>query len=449
LPETENEDFKQALYLASVCENSWLPQQPTARQAAFLYLTCPEALYGGSAGGGKSSALLMGALQFVDVPGYSALLLRRSYADLSLPGALMDRAGDWLSGTAAKWSDKTKSWQFPSGATLSFGYLENENDKYRYQSSEFQYVGFDELTQFSETQYRYLFSRLRRLKASRVPLRMRSASNPGGGGHDWVRRRFLDEGAAHGRVFVPARLDDNPHLDRQQYVASLSQLDPITRAQLLAGDWSVRHGGNIFRREWFCDFADQPPRDLRLVRSWDLAATEAKPGRDPDWTAGVLMGRDPDGMFWICDVRRTRSTPQAVERLVCATAELDGPEVEVLIEEEPGSAGKALSQRYARLLAGFHVRFERPTGDKTTRAMPLSSQAEAGRVALVRGPWVGPFLDEAEAFPLGGHDDQVDAASMAFAKLAARDAHYDGEPFAFGKGEPGVYLDRGRGIDHW
>jgi predicted phage terminase large subunit-like protein len=432
-------------------ENCWLCQRPTERQAKFLYLTCAEALYGGSAGGGKSSALLMGALQFVDVPGYAAILFRRTYADLSLPGALMDRAKDWLAGTAGKWSDKEKTWHFPAGATLTFGYLEHEDDKYRYQSSEFQFVGFDELTQFSETQYRYLFSRLRRLKSSRVPIRMRAASNPGGIGHDWVRQRFLTEGAAHGRVFVPARLDDNPHLDRQQYVASLSQLDPITRAQLLAGDWTVRQGGSIFKREWFCDFADQPPRDLCLVRAWDLAATEAKPGRDPDYTAGVLMGRDTDGMFWVCDVRRVRATPQGVERLVCATAELDGPDVQILIEEEPGSAGKALSQRYARLLAGFGVRFERPTGDKTTRAMPLSSQVEVGRVTLVRGPWTGPFLDEIEAFPQGSHDDQVDAASMAFAKLAARDPVDDADaPFAFdGKGDLGVYIDRGRGVYHW
>ena len=95
----------------------------------------------------------MGALQFVDVPGYAAILFRRTYADLSLPGALMDRAKEWLAGTAARWSDKEKTWHFPSGATLTFGYLEHEDDKYRYQSSEFQFLGFDELTQFSEAQF--------------------------------------------------------------------------------------------------------------------------------------------------------------------------------------------------------------------------------------------------------------------------------------------------------
>jgi predicted phage terminase large subunit-like protein len=359
----------------------------------------------------------MSALQFVDVPGYAALLLRRSYSDLSLPGALMDRAAGWLGGTRARWSDKEKSWRFPSGATLSFGYLDTATDKYRYQSSEFQYIGFDELTQFPEDDYRYLFSRLRRLQGSPVPLRMRAASNPGGIGHDWVKQRFLIEGPAAGRVFVPARLDDNPHLDRQAYVASLKELDPVTRAQLLSGDWSVRHGGSIFRREWF-EMVDMAPPNLRKVRSWDLAATEAKPGTDPDWTVGVLLGRSPDDCFYILDVRRVRTTPQGVEKLVQRTAEEDGRSVSILMEQEPGSSGKSLLQRYATLLAGWPLSAERVTGDKVTRASPFSSQVEAGRVFLVRAPWNTPFLEELEAFPHNGsHDDQVDAASNAFARL--------------------------------
>ena len=134
----------------------------------------------------------MAALQYVDVPGYAALLFRRTYADLNLPGALMDRAHQWLGATAARWNAHDHRWTFPSGATLTFGYLETERDKYRYQSSELQYIGFDELTQFPESQYTYLFSRLRRLGDSEVPLRMRSASNPGGEGHEWVRARFVD-----------------------------------------------------------------------------------------------------------------------------------------------------------------------------------------------------------------------------------------------------------------
>jgi hypothetical protein len=138
---------------------------------------------------------------------------------------------------------------FPSGAKLAFGYLETEADKFRYQGAEFQFIGFDELTQFTETQYRYLFSRLRRLENCPIPLRMRSASNPGGVGHDWVKQRFLTEGPSFGRVFVPALLEDNPFLDQKECEKSLCELDPITRRQYRTGDWSARHGGSLFVRE--------------------------------------------------------------------------------------------------------------------------------------------------------------------------------------------------------
>lgn len=223
--------------------NEYIPHRPTPKQSAFLLLSAREALYGGAAGGGKSDALLMAALQYVDVAGYAALLLRRTYSDLSLPGALLDRAQEWLRGTDASWNGVDKTWTFPSGATLTFGYLDHPEQKYRYQSSEFQFIGFDELTQFSEAEYRYLFSRLRRLASSSIPPRMRSASNPGGLGHDWVRRRFLHEGPVDGRVFIPARLADNPHLDQRDYLVSLEELDPLTRARLLEGDWNANDNG--------------------------------------------------------------------------------------------------------------------------------------------------------------------------------------------------------------
>ena len=191
----------------------FIPHQPTAKQAAFLWLPNREALFGGAAGGGKSDALLMAALQYVDIPNYAALLLRRTYADLALPGAIMDRAEQWLTGTNARWNQQEKTWYFPSGSTLTFGYLQHEKDKYRYQSSEFQFIGFDELTQFTETMYTYLFSRLRRLENSNVPLRMRGATNPGGIGHAWVHERFVVS-AKTGRIFIPAKLADNPYLDQ-------------------------------------------------------------------------------------------------------------------------------------------------------------------------------------------------------------------------------------------
>ena len=399
----------------------YIPHKPTPKQLAFLLLENQEALYGGAAGGGKSDALLMAALQYVDVPGYSALLLRRSYTDLSLPGALMDRAKAWLIPTLAHWRDSMKTWEFPSGATVTFGYLERPGDEYRYQSTEFQFVGFDELTQFTETQYRYLFSRLRRSNEVDVPLRMRSASNPGGVGHEWVRERFIDaQGSIESRIFIPASLPDNPYLDQDAYLASLNQLDPITRQQLLMGDWSARQPGNLFRREWFAVVEELPVQINRSVRFWDLAATPMRPGTDPDYTAGVRVDYGVDGLYYVVDVQRMRGTPGEVERLVNQTARMDGISTQIVIEQEPGASGVNTIHHYVtRVLPDYTVRGQRSTGSKVERAGPVSSQAEVGNVRLYRGPWLSPFLDEVEAFPLGGHDDQVDALSGAFMRLRA------------------------------
>ncbi len=208
----------------------------------------PEVLYGGAAGGGKSDALLMAALQYVEVPGYAAIMFRKTYADLALPGALMDRAQSWLGGSDAHWNGQEKTWAFPSGATLTFGYLNEENDRFRYQSSEFQCICFDELTQFKERDYKFLFSRLRRTVDNKVPLRMRAGTNPGGIGHLWVKKRFDPEGRRPPQVdrrFVGARLEDNPYIDIATYERSLDQLDSQTRKQYRAGDWTD-FGGNHY-----------------------------------------------------------------------------------------------------------------------------------------------------------------------------------------------------------
>lgn len=225
---------------------SWCPHRPHPKQAEFLALDCREALYGGAAGGGKSDALLMAALQHVDKSGYNAAIFRKTYSDLALPGAIMDRAHSWLASTKAHWDGVRKQWRFPSGARISFGYLQTANDRYRYQGAEFQFIAFDELTQFDSRDYLYLFSRLRAPNGLAVPLRMRAASNPGGLGHDWVHERFV-AGADPQRRFVPALMSDNPSLDSVQYRASLSELDSITRRQLEDGVWEQDPTGLVYR----------------------------------------------------------------------------------------------------------------------------------------------------------------------------------------------------------
>ena len=257
LTEAEERELE-ALLDIEARTSPYSPQEPTDRQRLFYSLQCKEAFYGGAARGGKSSTLLMGALEYADVPGYSALILRRTFQDLAKPGALLDRSREWLQGTGARWNEQKKQWRFPSGAVIAFGYLETDNDVYQYASAEYQYIAFDELTQFTERQYTFLFSRLRRLANSDVPLRMRSGSNPGGVGAEWVQQRFIPDDWTpemgrevrpwdkNGRIFVPARLKDNPHLDQEGYEQSLAELDEVTRAQLLEGDWQVRMRGNIY-----------------------------------------------------------------------------------------------------------------------------------------------------------------------------------------------------------
>jgi hypothetical protein len=123
----------------------YIIHDPTPKQAAFLLLDCIDAFYGGAAGGGKSDALLMGALQYVDIPGYNALLMRDTYQNLIKPEALMDRAHEWLHNTDAHWDGNKKCWRFPPGATLSFGHLENPKDHFNYDSAAYHYIGIDEV----------------------------------------------------------------------------------------------------------------------------------------------------------------------------------------------------------------------------------------------------------------------------------------------------------------
>lgn len=252
-------------------------ETPTLKQQQFLDCGIFEALYGGAAGGGKSSALLCGAIRMA-ARGGAALVIRRTFADLSLPGAIMDRSHEWLQNTSAKWSAQEKRWDFPNGGALQFGYLENDRDKYRYQGAEFTGLYVDELTQFSETQFLYLISRVRRKKDSAIPLEVRCASNPGGIGHDWVKARYVTN--AEGRVFIPATIDDNPHIDQTSYRDALMLLDATTRDQLLYGSWVRDDGGQLYSFTEAKNVVSEPPKRapyVRYILGIDLGASKNTP----------------------------------------------------------------------------------------------------------------------------------------------------------------------------
>lgn len=405
--------------------NEFIPWEPTETQAAFLLLEHREALYGGAAGGGKSVALLAAALQYVDVPGYNALLLRRTFPQLTMPGALIDLSRQWLGGTSAYWNGDKKRWFFPSGATLSFGYLDTDNDKYQYQGAGFHFVGFDELTQFQESQYRYLFSRMRKSELLGVPTRMRAASNPGGVGHDWVYQRFFAE-KKRSRVFIPAVLEDNPHLDVADYLESLKELTPIEYEQLRKGRWVKAKSGDYFKSEsWQYIDASELPAGRRRVRYWDTASADPRKTRaasaDPDFNAGVLMS-EWNGRYFIEDLEKFRLlTPAKTEDRWKQVALRDGRDVEIWMAQEPGSHSELyLSNLAASTFNGFAFRGDPDgkTGNKILRAKPLSAANHNGLVFIVRGSWNRDFTEEAEAFPTKDvHDDCVDAAAGAHSKL--------------------------------
>lgn len=424
LPHPEAEYRLRADYLRrTVIDNPFVPWTPNPKQAEFLTADCREMLYGGAAGGGKSVALLIAALQFAAMPGYAALLLRRTFADLNLPDALVPLSHQWLQGKAS-WDGQKHRWQFPNGSVLQFGYLETEIDKYRYQGAAFQFIGFDELTQFTESQYRYLFSRLRRRDDVNVPLRMRAASNPGGIGHDWVKRRFVDPARTAAREFVPARLEDNPKLDAEAYEESLNQLDPITRAQLRSGDWDVV-ASSVFKREWFRYWepddtgtfyllgADHRPvrvDDCTRFAAMDVAGTEKQTGNDPDFSVLQIWDVTPAcDMILVEQIRGRFETPDVADHAVNACRRFE-PDC-VLIEKN--GIGLGVVQTVRR--RGVPVRAVTAKRDKIARSQTAQIRMEAGTVYLPRqAPWLDEFEGELLAFsPEAAHDDQVDALSYA------------------------------------
>jgi predicted phage terminase large subunit-like protein len=399
-------------------------------QAAFLAAPHREVLFGGAAGPGKTVGLLLSALQYVDVPGYSAILMRRTYRQLTLPGQLLDIARSVLRGKGVVWNDKESRYDFPSGARIVFGHLDSDRDLEDALGPEYQFIGWDELTQFPEAHYTELFARLRRPAdpanpLSRVPLRMRSASNPGGRGHRWVKQRFMVERRPD-RLFIPARLANNPGIDAASYVENLTELSPQRRRQMLDGDWDAKAAGAMFDRDTIEIVGPhQLPRAAerrKQVRYWDTAATQpTESNPDPDWTVGLLLAYcKRDDEWYVLDVKRARVKPGGVDKLVTETAEADGTEIPIVFEQEPGSSGKQMIHEWQRKLAAHSVRGQRSDSAKEIRAAPVASRCESGKLKLLEAPWNAEFLDELEDFPppKGGHDDQVDGLSGAYRALA-------------------------------
>ena len=379
-------------------------------------------------------ATLAAAAQYVDVPGYAALMLRENFADLNHPESWIPLSKSWWMNTGARWHSSERRWTFPSGATITFGYLERDDDVYQYDTAAFQMIGIDELTQHTEKRYTFMFGRLRRPKEgplSRVPIRMRTGSNPGNKGHAWVKRRFIDPQTREpGAVFVSAKLEDNPHIDADEYrKKSLSKLDPITRAQREKGDWDAHEGGR-FKREWFKRWerwgggyrvraANGEWRYIERLKfvfqTCDPAASEKKTA---DWTVLSTWGlTDRWELFWLDCCRWQKEIPD-LPGLIEAEYKRWQPK---FVAIERVGANSAVYQLCLRLR--MFVKPLDPLGqDKLVRATSAMVLAETGRLYLPQ-TGLAAWLDDAETEltlftgdpKKDAHDDIVDTLSYAAA----------------------------------
>jgi predicted phage terminase large subunit-like protein len=428
--------------------------EPQAVQKGFLENRADICVYGGAAGGGKSWALLLEPLYHVGNPDFGAIIFRRTYPQITQQGGLWDQACKVYSQVAgAAPNQSAHQWRFPSGARIRFAHLQHEKNIYDWQGGEVPLIEFDELTHFTEQQFWYLLSRNRSMCG--VKPYIRASCNPDadswvatllawwinqdtglaiperGGKLRWfvrvndalewansaaeLRRRY-PEIPPKSLSFIPARLSDNQALMAADpgYLANLLALPLVERERLLGGNWKIRPmSGLIFNRGWF-ELVKAAPVEGSRVRYWDKAGTAG----GGDYSCGVRLARSEAGLYYVEDVIRGQWSSLERNNVMLQTARHDGAACTIHIEQEPGSGGKESAETSVRMLAGYPVHAEPVTGDKVTRAQPLSAQCEAGNVKLVAAPWNEPYLAELHAFPVGAHDDQVDASSGAFNKLA-------------------------------
>ncbi|MDQ6771765.1 MAG: DUF853 family protein [Candidatus Dormibacteraeota bacterium] len=285
--------------LERLARSPWIPVRPTVAQAAFLACSEPEGLYAGTAASGKSTVVLMAALARMHVRGLAALVLVPTLSTSPLP--ILARR--WLDGSQATWDAGARGWRFPGGATLTFAHR-----RVRLPGA-YQFVGVDDLSEFTEDEYLGLFASLR--AAPDMPAAVRAVSAPGEPGLEWIARRFgLVDGlpAPAGRRVIEASLEGNPHVDAAQVRRALAELPEPRRSWLLEGDWSaVPAVAAPNNAGWANDEDPRPvawiaapePRDESIAGapggsiSPAPSAPEARPRALLGWAAGREVWHDP------------------------------------------------------------------------------------------------------------------------------------------------------------
>lgn len=267
---------------------TWKPNSKPQETFCSLPDTIKEAFYGGAAGGGKSEVLLM--LPIVRGwylhPKFRGIIFRRKFPELQK--SLIDRAVDYEK-LGAEYNGTEHTYTFPSGAKMFFGFMQADKDAKSHDTNEYNYVAFDELTHFTDFQYRYLLSRARS-STQDLPAVVRSASNPGNIGHTWVRKRFIDpspEGYTElvdrlsglSRIFIPAKLTDNIDLmeSTPEYAAQLDLLPEAERRAKKYGDWDA-YAGQVFSEFRATRYPDEPENALHIIEPFEI----------PDWWPKIL-----------------------------------------------------------------------------------------------------------------------------------------------------------------
>lgn len=372
---------------ATVLNNPYIPHKPFNNQITFLTYPAEELLYGGQAGGGKSDALLMSALQYVTEPDYNALIIRRTLEDLDMPNAIMDRAKQWLlpleDEGMVKWREQKKRFIFPSGATLTFRYLHHNSHLNSYQGAELQFVAFDELTQFPENQYNYLHSRLRKLENSSVPIRMRAGSNPGGIGHDWVKDKFVNPTSP--LPFIQSAYTDNQYLNQEEYGRQLDKLSPLTKQQLKYGDWdAIITDGLLINRDRLEQNVISITDELPVLSV--IGIDQASKGSDRfSMCCLTLMN---SGLFVVTDLQSTPTgTPEQLLREFIIR-NLKYNIVLLNFEREPGSSGDYALGYWNTVLGDLKKKYNitirdtpaSSTGSKFERARPHANSVRENKL---------------------------------------------------------------------
>lgn len=419
--------------------------QPNSEmQAAFLACDADGAIYGGRANVGKTVALVMDSCYGKDVSHYTGIIFRRETTSITTGGGLWD-TGERIYKTDNIRAALTKSKlriRFRNGGWIRMAHLEYEKDIYSHQGGQYAFIGFDQLEEFTKKQFTFMQTRNRAAWGYNGRVYWRATCNPVArhwlrdfldwwidpvtgfaieeragairyytiidDDFVWVDKDWRDEKGRPPKSvgFFPGK--ENPDGD-PNYDSTLQAQDNVTRGRLLEGNWNIVESGGMFKRDWF-KIVDSLPPGIRLTRYYDMAATEAKEGKDPDFTGSGLGGMH-GGELWIADIDEWREAPAVTERKIVKQAEIDGPDVAIGIEEEKGSAGKFVTDHYQRtVLKGYEVHPDPVSGQKTDRAAPWSALAEQGHVKLLRGPWNQTFIAKCVGFPKGKRD-VVDAVS--------------------------------------